>query len=134
MKNDEEKRTVLTMPIPSPGQQMLNGTAPALATRGALNVDCSAHDSELAAKVVQRVAEILKLAGLHNMGYTFDPVICYADIINVHCNGCPLRLLAWLMSTPSDFMEDFNGINRHVNRVTGGINGEWRPRFAETKQ
>lgn len=137
-KDPREKRTILTRAVPSIGQQMIRShelTPLAERPPGTINFTCSAVDMDLIARIVMRIAEIAKDRGfVPEAGYYFDPIIAAADIASVHCNGCPLRLYAWIMSEPTDFMEDYAGIVRHVNREAGGINGEWRPRFAETKQ
>lgn len=137
-KDDEPKRTTVgTFKLadilnakPRVGPEAANDP-----TSPAINFDMSSNDALLIARVVERIATIAKEFGFTPQhGYQFDAHFAAADIANVHCNGCRLRLLAWLMAGQVEFMEDYIGIQRHVNRITGGLNGEWRPAFAEPKQ
>jgi len=100
----------------------------------AINFEMSFNDQVLVGRIVERIAEIAKERGFTaQQGYHFDAHMAAADIANVHCNGCALRLLSWLMSDPVAFMADYYIIHTRVNRVSGGLNGEERPIFAEPK-
>lgn len=56
------------------------------------------------------------------------------DIAAVHKNGCPLDLESFLhVATDYDFTADFRGIAENVDRTTGKLKGEWRPKYAQTE-
>lgn len=52
------------------------------------------------------------------------------DVSACHASGCPLRLDDLLAADDFNFMHDIAGIDRHLNRETGELEGFFRPRFA----
>lgn len=52
------------------------------------------------------------------------------DLTATHLNGCPLDLDALLAMDDSNFLHDVAGIRRHLDRRTGQLTGEFRPRCA----
>lgn len=54
------------------------------------------------------------------------------DITACHANGTPLRLLDLLGADDFNFAHDVFGIERHLDRETGELDGRFMPRFAKT--
>lgn len=52
------------------------------------------------------------------------------DLEAVHCNGCPIELEQLLQAKKSDFIHDIMGIQSHLNRKTGELEGGFVPRYA----
>lgn len=59
-----------------------------------------------------------------------DPLSLAMDIAAVHANGCSLRLDDMLTGDRYDFLQDVDGIIRHINRETGQLEG-FHPHFAQ---
>jgi hypothetical protein len=56
------------------------------------------------------------------------------DIAAVHKNGCPLDLESFLHhATDFDFAADFRGIVENVDRSTGKLKGDWRPKYSQAE-
>lgn len=53
----------------------------------------------------------------------------HMDITACHANGCPMDLECWLAADEFNFAHDFFGINRHINRETGGLDNCFLPRM-----
>ena len=53
------------------------------------------------------------------------------DITATHLNGCPLKLVDLLQSPEADFCHDISGIKAHMNRGTGQLEDNFRPRYAK---
>lgn len=62
----------------------------------------------------------------------FDRLSSSMDLEATHCNGCPLRLREFLEAPDFDFVHDFDGIQRHLNRETGKLDGRFLPRFHDS--
>ena len=90
-----------------------------------INFDCSPEDKELIGKILVRGIAMGK-----QYNVDFDHMTFAMDIIAAHCNGCPLSLLQWLMSSDVDFSQDWLCINRHIDRKTGKLHG-YTPLFAK---
>ncbi len=58
-----------------------------------------------------------------------DHVTQMMDIDHAH-KQFALRLEDWLNANNFDFAHDFCGIQRHMNRTTGKVEGFFLPRFA----
>lgn len=63
-----------------------------------------------------------------------DRLSLQMDITAVHCNGCRLRLDDWLAADTFNFMHDIGGIQRHVDRDTGKLQGWFLPRFSKPRK
>lgn len=59
-----------------------------------------------------------------------DTLSTMMDIEAVHCNGCPLDLERLLAADDYYFAHDVFGIEQHIDRKTGRLNGLFMPRFA----
>lgn len=90
-----------------------------------VNFDCSLEDKKLIGKILSRGMAMGKQYNVE-----FDHVTLAMDITAVHCNGHPLSLLQWLMSSDVDFSQDWLCINRHIDRNTGKLHG-YQPLFAK---
>lgn len=66
-------------------------------------------------------------------GLVADRMASVMDITAVHSNGCPLKLAELLSGADFDFMHDFTGIARHIDRTTGKPDDCFLPRFAEVQ-
>ena len=95
-----------------------------------LNFDCSIQDMQLIGQIMQRAMEYHK----DHTSLNADHMLVAVDITALHCNGTPLKLLQFLMCDKTDFIAEFTGIQKHIDRATGQLRGEWRPMFAEVKQ
>ena len=87
-----------------------------------VSFDVSHKDASLIAKIVKRAA-------------TLEPSVnkdksLEMDLTACHANGCPLDLEKFLAARPADFAHDINGISRHINRRTGGLEDHFLPRCA----
>jgi len=90
-----------------------------------INFDCSENDAQLVIHIVNRA---LELVAPHKV--KIDSVESTMDIVATHCNGCPLDLFAFLLSNNNDFMHDFSGIYRFIDRKTGKLTNNFLPRCA----
>lgn len=61
-----------------------------------------------------------------------DHVTQMMDVEHAH-KQFALRLEDWLKADNFNFAHDFCGIQRHINRSTGLVEGFFLPRFAETE-
>lgn len=52
------------------------------------------------------------------------------DLTACHANGTPLRLADLLAADEFNFWHDVNGIEAHMDRTTGQLDGRFLPRFA----
>ncbi len=59
-----------------------------------------------------------------------DTMSHHMDISACIANNFPLKLQEWLDAPDGDFLHDFYGITRHINRKTGKIENCFLPRFA----
>lgn len=64
------------------------------------------------------------------LGLVDDRTSSLMDITATHANGCPLDLLKFLRAEDFDFVHDFCGIARHLDRETGRLGHHFRPRYA----
>lgn len=85
----------------------------------------SEADGRVITDIVKRGIKMAKEAGRRDIG-TLDAKM---DITAVHTNGHPLKLDKFLAADDFNFAHDFFGINRHINRDTGGLNSCFSPRF-----
>lgn len=74
------------------------------------------------------IGEIIDRAGLE-IG-SFDRTTLWMDLEACISNGCPLDLARLRDAPKADFMHDISGIQHHINRQTGGLDGFFLPRTA----
>jgi hypothetical protein len=88
--------------------------------------DCSTTEREIILQIAQRAI------GMGLVKPSDDDALRSAqmDIAAVHCNGTPLRLNAFCWADNFNFVHDFRGIERHLNRATGRLENQFLPRFA----
>lgn len=98
--------------------------------------DCTKEDTLLICVIIDRAIDIMINSSTRTMqrqvARDLDVTSVHMDISACHCNGCPLLLKEWV-ECPSvlDFMHDFHGIRRHIDRETGKLLHHFRPRFAQ---
>ena len=132
------KRNILTVPIGNPallesqGQERAEKEAgivrekSAYGKTGELNMQCDPQEKELALRIAIRGAEFMRQYGVEE-----DVLTAAMDIIAVHLNDRPLRLLAFALSDITDFAHDYSRIRRLINRTTGHVPSEIELKFAE---
>jgi len=86
-----------------------------------INWNVQSSDRTLIDQIMER-AEKLNLVS--------DRMTREMDITAVHCNGCPLRLADLLAGSDFDFVHDFCGIARNIDRKTGRLRNCFLPRYA----
>lgn len=64
------------------------------------------------------------------LGPDADRLSITMDLCACHANGCPLDFERLASADDFNLLHDVGGINRHINRDTGKIEGFFRPRFA----
>jgi uncharacterized protein DUF6874 len=87
-----------------------------------VSFECSQEEFRIATAIARRAIEL----GSHRKLLDIE-----MDIVATHCNGNPLRLHALLAADDFNFIHDIVGIERHLNRETGKIDGFFRPRFSD---
>ncbi len=88
-----------------------------------LDFTATKEESEIIRKIVARVE------GLGNR--PFDATTTWMDIEACHSNGCPLDLEKLLNAPDFDFSHDVYGIEHHINRRTGALEGCFLPRCSK---
>jgi len=74
------------------------------------------------------VSRYTKLVGEH---IPVEPLAAMMDIEAVHCNGCPVDLVALLEAArDDDLVHDVAGMQRFVNRETGALEQGFTPRYS----
>ena len=91
-----------------------------------VNWDVSKTDARLVEKIVDRAVQLELLNGTRQD--------LSMDIEAVHANCTPLRLAELLAADTFNFTHDIRGIQRHIDRLTGGLTGHFLPRFTRRGQ
>lgn len=86
----------------------------------------SPKDATLIQKIVDRGLHAAKAAGRKDI----NRMDAEMDITAVHANGNPLKLDEFLFADDFNFSHDFFGINRRIDRSTGGLTDCFSPRFS----
>lgn len=86
-----------------------------------VNLECNMDDVQRIQKIAKRANEKL---GLPILGMELD-------LTAVHVNGCPLRLAELRDAKVPHFNHDIIGIVNNLNRTTGKLENDFRPRFAK---
>ena len=84
-------------------------------------------DAQLISEIADRAFTLCKK---HNIR-SITRLDIEMDVTAVHANGCPLRLVDLLEADGFNFTHDIFGINRHLDRETGKLDGRFFPRFHE---
>ena len=84
----------------------------------------TAHEAKTIGKIVDRAKKL----GLMRRGD--DRLSIMMDLSATHANGCPMDFDRMLAADDLNFMHDYCGISRHIDRSTGELTGFFRPRFA----
>lgn len=94
-----------------------------------LNWCTTKRDAWLIQGIVQR-AEALVVA----TGSGFDRLAATMDIVACHLNGNPLRLEEFFQADDFNFLHDFGGIRRHIDRESGQLRDCFVPRFSQPRK
>ena len=97
-----------------------------------MSVSFAHFTPEEEALVTQIVARAETLFHEHHPHATFDRLAFEMDIAAVHAHT-PLRLTEWLAADDFNFVHDWSGIQRHIDRETGQLEDFFVPRFARRK-
>ncbi len=81
-------------------------------------------EAELIEKIVDRFVD-------ESSNPVKNTLVIEMDITACHCNGCLLDLEGLLNADDFTFFHDVMGIRTHINRRTGKIEREFRPRTAK---
>jgi len=95
-------------------------------SRRGIKFDATAKDAIVIRRIAERAVQELgvhKVAGHWHAEYAMSVSAC-------HLNGCPLRLDDLLAADAFNFTHDVLGICRHIDRSTGQMMNQFRPRFA----
>ncbi len=92
--------------------------------------DISDEDAELVSRIADRVVDALISQGIKKTSWTVFNLETRMDLTAVHANGCPMDFDRLLNIDKSTLMHDVGGIARHVDRDTGKLTGNFRPRTA----
>jgi hypothetical protein len=84
----------------------------------------SKEDADLLNQIADRA---VKFAA--QLGHEYKKSDALMDVTACHANGCPMRLQEFLEADASNFAHDAFGIQRHINRDTGKLEGCFLPRF-----
>ena len=94
-----------------------------------IQFSCSEAEQSLIDRIVQRYINLLIEYTDLEIG-TGDKLTLEMDIKAVHCNSCPLDLQRLLDAPESSFGHDVGGIQRYLDRDTGELTKDFRPRCA----
>lgn len=94
-----------------------------------LNWQCSPQDMQLIDDICVRGLAMWAVQGI-----ILDGHLARMDIAACHCNGCPLELMRFLMADSTDFVHDFSGIGRHVDKKSGKLLNDFKPIFRKLLQ
>ncbi len=83
----------------------------------------SDEDFDLVGKIVTRAAKLYR-----SNGVSFNRQNVVMDLIACNANGTPLDFKKMLAADDFNLAHDIGGIDRHMNRETGKLEGFFRPR------
>lgn len=87
-----------------------------------VNFHTSKDDAVLIGKIIKRAMNLGLKVG--------DSLSAHMDISACIAQGCPLKLQEWLDAPNFDFVHDFYGIQRHIDRNSGTLTDFFLPRCA----
>lgn len=90
-----------------------------------VSFDVSFADELAIRRIAKRATAMYRAAQL-----PADQISIEMDITATHANGMPLNLQALLVADDVNFAHDIGGIARHLDRQTGKLRDNFRPRFA----
>ncbi|WP_336801700.1 DUF6874 family protein [Kaistia sp. MMO-174] len=92
-------------------------------------MEVSFKRSEEERRMTRRAVRRARRLGLIFEGY--DRVHCEMDLTATNANGTPLAFDRLLSFDDFDFTHDITGIARHLDRTTGKLGDNFRPRASE---
>lgn len=113
-------------------QRILDAVAPGLhgklerqraKTESEIKFDLTRGDRLLIDKIMGRAKEL-------GIIYGSDPLSAEMDLVATHLNGTTLNLLKFFEFNEFNFLHDFLGIRRHLDRKTGKLKDFFLPRCA----
>lgn len=73
---------------------------------------------------------IARIAARAMIELKMSSVRVHVDLMACHANGCPLSLNALLTARDMHFAHDIHGICAHIDRRTGQLKNQFKPRYA----
>lgn len=95
-----------------------------------MNWRTESEDTKFIVDIVSRARELLT----KEWDKLQAPAEMLMDITAVHANGCPLDLKKLLEYSDFDFSHDVTGIFINIDRSSGGLKNQFRPRCALKNQ
>jgi len=86
-----------------------------------INWEVSKEDDNLIHSIAERAVD----------KFDFELLSIEMDILACHANGNPLLLQKLLEADEYEFTHDILGIQKHINRTTGKLEGIFSPRFSK---
>ncbi len=92
--------------------------------------DISGEDRVLVRLISHRVVDALISQGITKVSWREFNLETRMDLTAVHANGCPMDFDRLLNTDKTTLLHDVGGIARHIDRDTGKLTGNFRPRTA----
>ncbi|MFT8646522.1 hypothetical protein [Gluconacetobacter sp.] len=92
--------------------------------------DISDEDADLVSRIADRLVDALVSQGIKKASWTVFHLETRMDLTAAHANGCPMDFDLLLNTDKTTLMHDVGGISRHLDRDTGTLTGNFRPRTA----
>lgn len=94
--------------------------------------DISVEDAVLVGLIADRVVDVLISWGAKTIEISWKEfrLEMRMDLVAVHANGCPMDFDRLLNTDKSTLMHDVGGIARYLDRDTGKLTENFRPRTA----
>lgn len=74
------------------------------------------------------IGQIIERAERHGIIDNEGALTLNMDLVATHNHGCPLDFVKLLNAPDADFSHDIRGIQRHVSRCSGRLEGGFLPR------
>lgn len=98
---------------------------------GRVRFNLTDDDMVLIGLIVTRFMDFLRTRGINPNDNHARNV--HMDLGATHSNGCPLDLSALMAMEITPFVEDIMGIGKNLDRTTGKLLNNYRPRCAVTR-
>ncbi len=92
-----------------------------------ISFDTTSNETFLIMAIIDRAGPLL-LQHAPTLKYARQEM--HMDLAACHANGCELRLEELRNASDYEFMHDVLGIRKHINRNTGKLGPEFKPRFS----
>lgn len=98
------------------------------------SVAVSKYSLRYIGKIVRRGQANGWIAGPVDPKHWYSKQTAIKDLIVVHGRCCKMDFIRWLSANDFNFLHDLSGIARHMDRETGDLKNEFRPRFAKKEK